>query len=919
MGDDSSTSQILSVTGNLPTPPPSNAVPTPGTFGSIVAGGSPNADITHATGNIVSLTNPVMAGTMGHHRIDQPMANASFKEFFQRNVLVQTINNFTSTGVVREFKPWEDWVLNTQVNEKLRNFNYIRGSMIVSGKLIAPSLSMGMATITAVPCYEERFAFQTCPQTHSLIPLHVVVDLSTSSDFEMTLPWIVSSNWGSLQDALFMHYWHLTVRVNTGLTTAIPDGCASATMQLFCRAGPDLGLSGAQYQAGPGYPLLYETYQAKVEYVDEHAGTTLATSTGSSISNSSFNRSKPTGPGSAPSSGPGPGFRDRVNGYFKDTFGYKASELAGGVATVAGVGAAVTVEVPPVAGVLATVAGVAGTAAKILDYFGFTRKAIVVRPEDCLLKTSQNLIACDGEDSSRKAALFGSNALSILPAINGTFTQVDETALAFTGGRFTHVGVLKFTVGDTSFQDQIIPVTPCLGVWSESDTKFTPTASGYVAGKFSFWRGDVKFIFYPVVSAVHRGSLQFIWQPVPSAADITRDLTNVSLNSIVDVAAAQPIEITVGYNNDNPACRTEFYALDTNIGLADYSALNGYLRVRAIVPFAGSICGQIIDVHVYAASSDNMEFFGPTETVILENVPVKWANQLHVEEVYQSGTVGADGQELITVSLVPPTGRYPVVENLAGEDVRSIRALIQKPSSQFVLDVYRTIPTEGAFVFTHDPLGLDDAMTLHDSCNWFSYFARQYLAFAGSIRYKWIVDTQAADPDLSGLEMTVGMCNSNAAGGGLPLAEFNPTVTATSVTSECQLPYYNAELWVPAYKRGDLTPTDYAMVDIHGDGLETITRVALYRSAGPDCRLTTFRGQLAWKIEENERPRWNVFMPWTLGGLGAGGRAAARSAEVEPTFNGFTLDQYRARTGRTEFPDVSKMKRRVKALFEPSG
>jgi len=312
-------------------------------------------------------------------------------------------------------------------------------------------------------------------------------------------------------------------------------------------------------------------------------------------------------------------------------------------------------------------------------------------------------------------------------------------------------------------------------------------------------------------------------------------LTNISLNAILDLGAAKPYKLTVGYNNDNPMAYTDFYAADSVLSGTDYDTVNGYLRVRAITPITGSVCGQNIEVLVFQAAAPNLEFGLATETFIMEGAVKEWVRDCDIEVIYQSGTIGAAGQSMTSLELVPSTGMYPIVENLMGEKIESYRALMQKPSI-----LQSSVATITSNIENHNfgPHQIDFGP---NASNWFSYFGTVFLGFAGSIREKWIIDTLSSG-SVSLTKVPV-IQNTWAASGTCPLGQVNPTVTPSSIAVETLVPYQNNELFIPAYTDGNMSITTV----VQSTGTFNLI-AARYYSGGPDMRLTMYRGPNLWRF-----------------------------------------------------------------------
>ncbi len=332
--------QTTAITTNLP----SNAVATlvDSAYGAVTAASEGGVMMTHAVGDVSSLTAPVMAGSLGVRRNDQPMATATLGDSLHRQVEIARFTAFSTPGATLALRPWKEWQENAFVMDKLRNFNFITGSIKVRGVCKAPPLCSGLVVVTAMPCYEPSATPQVLPKHLVFVGSHVALDLSTSSDFEMTLPWVGSSNWGNLEDGLFARMWNITVRVMSPIQSTIPSGCASAVLQLYAVPGEDFELSGAVFQGRR--PVITRNVQAPTP--TPYSGATGAQA-------------------------PAP-IQDAARSVQKAT-GYKPSQVAGAGAWMAGAAGAL---VPSMAVPASIVGGVLGVASKMLDYFGMTRETV---------------------------------------------------------------------------------------------------------------------------------------------------------------------------------------------------------------------------------------------------------------------------------------------------------------------------------------------------------------------------------------------------------------------------------------------------------------------------------------------------------------------------------------------------------------
>lgn len=863
------------VVGSTSTSAQTTAI-TPHTYGSVEASGTGGQSITHAVGDVMSSSGSVSVGGIGNRARQQPMARAEFGDYLRRAVLIESYSDFNSSSTLT-FYPWKLWSAVPSVEDKLRHFNFITGGIRIFGVLEAPPLSKGLVIVTAMPTYEDG-AGTHIPVSLCMVGEHAVLDMSSSCNFEMVLPWNQASNWGNLTDNDFSSCWKVTVRTLDNLVTSIPEGCATAMLRIFAVPCDDFELSGPIFQSG----------RASVR---SGRGTTLSAPAAASMPMSASQAADP--------GGVRPKILDRMAAKVVEVTGAKPSEWMASLGTASGLASLIPT---PFAPYLATGGATLLSGAKVLDYFGWTRRTLTTPVEDAQIRVVSNLIHCDGMDPGRPAALFSTNAISTDQMIPGNIGNLDETALSFIYGKYTLMGALDYIVGDDDPPDYRLPITP--NMIDNAGLYQCPTTAGYVGARFRHWRGDVKFLFYPVVSAVNRGALQFIWQPIPSSSTTTgNDYTNVSINTIISVEPATPIEINIGYNNDYPAADVDFYRLTSPVTADDYRTLNGYLRVRNLVPFTGAVCGQTIKILVFVAAGDNMEYFGPTDVTLFEGIPRIMDIDLTTVPSLQSGIVGADGQGMMAVDLVPSSGVYPIVENLAGEAVRSVRALIQKPSLHLPLptlisgDTNKFFTDDGVIDLMHGPF---DPLTRPS--NYFAYFGSMYLGYAGSVRSKIIILNSVNDTQILGGRMMVAPCQipefvlGQAQMTRFEVSEFNPIITDSTVVSDVLLPYYHQELYVPAYKahlRSDTVMFYNKPVGVLG---------MWYKSAGPDARLSYFRAQNFFSFAL--APMASDFEPL----LTFTERPGGRSSETQSS-TGETREErwYRARTGRatpTESPEA---------------
>jgi len=272
----------------------------------------------------------------------------------------------------------------------------------------------------------------------------------------------------------------------------------------------------------------------------------------------------------------------------------------------------------------------------------------------------------------------------------------------------------------------------------------------------------------------------------------------------------------------------------------------------------------------------------------------------------QSGVVGADGQEIVEVSLIPSSGKYPVAEILAGEEIVSLRALFQKPGLvKADFDNIFTIDN-GDAEFNHWGPGDPEV----GGGTYIDWYGTCFLGMAGSTRIKLLIDKASIKHNASSIIKTplraVPMIGYANGGMGLsyPVSEMCPTITEDTLTAELTIPYYWNEKYIPAYGKQSERPGDHLIwspdANLRFEGM-------LYKSAGPDLRLTYFRCQNSFSFFGDPLyPVNEIWSSFEIGPFAPPPTALKISGEIEegessgPVADEIPLNLYMARTGRRE-------------------
>jgi len=364
-----------------------------------------------------------------------------------------------------------------------------------------------------------------------------------------------------------------------------------------------------------------------------------------------------------------------------------------------------------------TLASGLNVAGDVLDAFGYTKEAQSDPNTQSALKLYTNPSTVDGFDTSESVSLRSAPYVAVDPSIGGPNNE-DPATFEALFAHWTLIQRLPWTTGALA-NDNLgtVPVTPCRAASIESmggvgeyvyDVQLTP--AGYVALTFEHWRGGMEYQILVPVSAYHRGSIQVIWSPT-EVLTFPVDPTGRSLNVIIDVALGSCQNVGVDYAHHLPVLDTVFTAANSTLkfGTTPNSTTNmpswhnGFLHFRVVQRLVASTnAGNAADTNilVFARAKADMRFGVPRQYFgVIENAGIAiydtWALKSTVR--YQAGaTIGDYTPSEVATQLVVTDGDPEMPARvLWGDDIRSVRALMQRLSPMFTSAVYGSLTAGG--------------------------------------------------------------------------------------------------------------------------------------------------------------------------------------------------------------------------------
>jgi hypothetical protein len=331
----------------------------------------------------------------------------------------------------------------------------------------------------------------------------------------------------------------------------------------------------------------------------------------------------------------------------------------------------VTSVVPSIAPFSAPIGAGLAALSSVADIFGFTKDASPRVPEPFVARLVSNTVTVDGEDVSEPLALFNGNAVTV---DSGVADGVSEDLMSFSSlfKRWTYIQSTTITAA-TPVGNLNLPMAVHPFIYSAANYVVYPVG-GYVGLPFEYWSGSMEYLIYIPSSTNFKGSLSVFWSkdgvlppsdPTPWLDGVMIDLCGSSKTLIrVDMSANDPVRVK------KP--RTAAAAVSSD------KSTNGYLRFYVTSPLTSPRVAAPLTFHVFARCAENMRFGVPTVFPATEGDDNDLRAIVNQYQVYQSGVEIDPAVSEDRVVLSKGVADFPVNSVMFGEDVASVRALVQR-------------------------------------------------------------------------------------------------------------------------------------------------------------------------------------------------------------------------------------------------
>lgn len=264
--------------------------------------------------------------------------------------------------------------------------------------------------------------------------------------------------------------------------------------------------------------------------------------------------------------------------------------------------------------------------ANIAALFGYCRPVVIAPIVPYRPAYYGNLSNTNVPDSSTKLTTDIKQETTIDPRTTG-LAGVDEMNLKSIITRESYLTSFDWKVSKTS-GDRIFTtqVTPYL--WANLDaglsTEIHMTPACHVGQLFRNWRGTMKFRFQVVCSNFHKGRIQIQYDPYDSSGNEF----NVAYNKIIDIAEEKDFTVEVGWGIPlcygtaiNPGYSPLPYRLGSGglpFPINEQDMQNGQLSIWVLndLTVPASDIDNDIQINLFVACGDNMEFANPTDEAI---------------------------------------------------------------------------------------------------------------------------------------------------------------------------------------------------------------------------------------------------------------------------------------------------------------
>ena len=485
--------------------------------------------------------------------------NLELNRFLARPTLIQT-PTWNGAGIdVGRFNPWTDFLTNSYIENKLKNYGLIRGQLHVKVTITANPFTYGALLMSYTPLVDKVTASietSTGALQNSQKP-HIWVWPQDNSGGEIVLPFFWRSNYVNLltttdTDRLGELFFEVVTALDTANDATVPD----LTIQVYA------WMTDVMLEC----PTTMAILQAGTEYTQ------------------------------------GP-----------------VERVSSAIAAVANAAQQVPF-IAPFA--LATEIG-ARAISGIASIFGWSKVLEIENCRSYKNRVTHGMASSDISDAGDKLAINPKCELSVDPRIVNLSGQDELTMsylLQKEAYIANSNWLASDAVGAQLFE---IPIWPMLmrivDQTTHQDLTMTPMA--YFGTMFQYWRGDIVLRFRLVASRFHRGRIKITFEPQGEVG--AGEYSNVAITKIIDITEECDFEMTIPYMQEYPWLKNRFDPADSDSIGYDYgktgsaahadSITNGTVRVQVFTTLTSPQAAPSCHVLAFARGAPSLEMAVPRD------------------------------------------------------------------------------------------------------------------------------------------------------------------------------------------------------------------------------------------------------------------------------------------------------------------
>lgn len=377
--------------------------------------------------------------------------------------------------------------------------------------------------------------------------------------------------------------------------------------------------------------------------------------------------------------------------------------------------------------------------AKLAAAAGFSRPQSSGYTENTHINSFPGPHFCHGDTPAITLASYPGQKVVLPP---GTFgCKHDELDIAKFCSRYGLMRKITWAVSN--------PSGTILGDWYANPCNFHASGAqaylsplAFVAARFQFFRGGLKYKFIVAKTRFQTGQIEIIWQLGVAEANLTSDSQAATCHRVVwDLQNSSSIEVTLPYCSMLPWCSVVPASDVTPLVPPLYSPThsNGAVIVRVLNPLVNSegTASSSVQICVFCCGDDDIQFAVPFKQPTFGSFPAppgpSKSSEKEEEVICQGGDLYQEDEkdDAGTFPLARPTPlTLRGLTSCVGEAIPNMRLLFRKCLGRMLTrNFFEGLPT----VWYVDHLYL---YTYHSYINWFSM---AFAYFSGGVRYhtKW--------------------------------------------------------------------------------------------------------------------------------------------------------------------------------------